>query len=392
MRSERNEAAGWSRPIGVAIAGLLIALGALIVVGALVPSLPIAGAIGTLIATILPGFVWLTLLIASLVVWTCAAGRTRKALLTLASLSSVGLLVPIWGIAQVARDNHVPLRFANLFGMPGNMATSPPDQVFTYARDQGDDLTARVFRPVGAPPADGWPILVYIHGGGWTAGSNTDRSPDWRWFANHGWLTVSIGYSLSSPKRHLWNRVIGQLGCALVWTQANARRMQGDPRRLALVGESAGGNLVLNLGYQAAAGEAPSICGGNVPIPTTVIADYPGVDLAAIHANSAPLIGGIVREMVTSYTGGSPSEVPWRYAKVASSTHVRRGSPRTLMFITESDKVVPPDSMRAFAARARRMGADMRVLDIPYGMHVFDAGGVGNAIFRETSLRFLEEK
>jgi hypothetical protein len=62
------------------------------------------------------------------------------------------------------------------------------------------------------------------------------------------------------------------------------------------------------------------------------------------------------------------------------------------MFLTESDKVVPPDSMRAFVVRAHRVGADIRVLDIPYGMHVFDAGGVGNAIFRETSLRFLDEE
>ena len=52
---------------------------------------------------------------------------------------------------------------------------------------------------------------MHIHGGGWIEGSNQQQSAEWRWYADRGWIVVSVGYSLSSDKRHLWNQVIGQL-------------------------------------------------------------------------------------------------------------------------------------------------------------------------------------
>ena len=80
--------------------------------------------------------------------------------------------------------------------------------------------------------------------------------------------------------------------------------------------------------------------------------------------------------MVTGYTGGTPEQFPQRYAAVASDSYIRAGAPRTLIFITESDHLVPVSSMQAFEKRAKAAGIDVRSVKIPYGGHVFDAAGI----------------
>ena len=378
--------------IGACLGVVLILAATLLVAGILVPALPYVGILGTALAASFPGYVWLALIVGSVMVWLGTPGRFRAIALSISALAAVGLVIPIWALSRTAGENGVKMTGAEFFGRPTFFGTSPADEFVTYTKDLGEALTARIYRPRGAAPAGGWPTLVYVHGGGWIAGTNEQRSPDWRWFTDQGWMVVSVAYSLSNERRHLWDRVTGQLGCALTWTAANIGKRGGNIDRLALLGDSAGGNLVLNVGYLASAKRAPSSCGGVVPTPRAVVAVYPGVDLVAIHRNSYPWIGDQVREMVTGYTGGTPEQFPQRYAAVASASYIRAGAPRTLIFITESDHLVPVSSMQAFEKRAKAAGIDVRSVKIPYGGHVFDAAGIGNAIFREASLRFLDEK
>ena len=232
---------------------------------------------------------------------------------------------------------------------------------------------------------------MYVHGGGWVSYSSAQRSADMRWFANQGLEVLSIDYSLSNKERHLWDRVIDQIGCALAWTDANIASRDGDPSRISLIGESAGGNLVINAGYLANAGKLESSCGGRVPHINAVSAMYPGVDLVAIHNNTYRPTGSNVRDMVTKYVGGSPQQFPERFAAVASATKITPAAPPTLLFITENDHLVPLESMRAFDAKARQAGVLVRTISVPYAEHGFDLTGIGNAIVRQVTLQFLSE-
>jgi acetyl esterase/lipase len=362
---------------------------ALFVLGAFFPSVPYVGLFGSLALSIFPGWVTLIALVVTILLWSWGRRAVWRAGGAISLAATLGGMFLLWGLAGVACKTSACPTVAQTFGLTNTLAQIEPDEVVLYARDQGDDLTLRIFRPTGPRPAGGWPVYFHIHGGGWIGGSNAEQSADMRWFADQGWLVISAGYSLSNEQRHLWDRVTAQLGCAMAWTHANIGERGGNINRLALRGNSAGGNLALNVSYLANASKLPSICGGTTPRVRSVTAVYPGIDLHAIYENPHALIGPEVRSMVTQYTGGSPQDFPERYAAVNTATHITSAAPPTLMIVSENDHLVPLESMRRFASQVRAAGVEIKTADIPFADHGFDLVGIGNEIARQAALQFI---
>ncbi|MFE6964714.1 carboxylesterase/lipase family protein [Agromyces sp. NPDC057679] len=127
---------------------------------------------------------------------------------------------------------------------------------------EGDStLNVNVFTPSPERPADGaegLPVLVWIHGGGYFAGSPASPWYDGRNFNRDGVVTVTISYRLGfdgfgwidgAPS----NRGIRDWLLALEWVQQNIAAFGGDPARVTIAGQSAGGGAVLTLlGMEAA--------------------------------------------------------------------------------------------------------------------------------------------
>ncbi|MCP9274706.1 alpha/beta hydrolase [Mycolicibacterium arenosum] len=270
-------------------------------------------------------------------------------------------------------------------------AGSVPDAQLAYSTFDGEPLNVSVYRP----PAGGGraPVLVYIHGGGWVAGARDAKSADMRWFADRGWLTITVDYSLSSADRHLWNVVQSQLGCALVWVANNAAAYGGDPTRLSLSGDSAGGNLAINTAYLRARDELQSSCGGDIPAVSAVTALYPAVDPADFYVNSDAILGDTSRGMAGAYTGGTPAEHPDRYAAIASATHLGPTAPPTLILVGAADHLVPVGATHRFVDAARRAGVDAQLVSVPYADHVFDArtGSIGQQAYRQLTATWLRD-
>jgi acetyl esterase len=241
-------------------------------------------------------------------------------------------------------------------------------------------------------PRQAAPVLLYIHGGGFSFGDRFESGTNLRWFADHGWLVLSIDYTLSSADRHLWDTSTSQVGCAMNWATANAARLGGDPARLSLVGSSAGGNLAINAAYLANAGRLESSCGGMVPRVAAVVALYPPVDLAAAWENREPGISDAARSFNANYLGGSPQQFPDRYRFVASATHINAAAPPTLVIFGVNDHLVPPSATDRFAEQARRSGIKMEVVRFPYGDHAFNLNqyGIGNQFYLGMTQQFLE--
>ena len=116
---------------------------------------------------------------------------------------------------------------------------------------EGDStLNVNVFTP--DPTASGMPVLVWIHGGGYFAGSPASPWYDGRNFNRDGVVTVSISYRLGfdgfgwiadAPS----NRGVRDWLLALEWVQQNIAAFGGDPGRVTIAGQSAGGGAVLTL-------------------------------------------------------------------------------------------------------------------------------------------------
>jgi para-nitrobenzyl esterase len=117
----------------------------------------------------------------------------------------------------------------------------------------GDDiLTLNVFTPRPSDDGEPLPVLVYIHGGGYVAGSPASPWYDGAAFNRDGVVTVTVSYRLGfdgfgwlpdAPA----NRGILDWLLALEWVRDTIGRFGGDPRRVTIAGQSAGGGAVMTL-------------------------------------------------------------------------------------------------------------------------------------------------
>lgn len=366
-----------------------IVLLALLVLGAYAPGIPGVGLVGSFLS----GYAAWTAVGAAaataLAGWAFARrrARARAAFTAVAALSTVGALVIVVRLLALGAEHDVAL---NPFAAAA--PESGPDAVVAYAQHEGQDLDVAIWVP-SAAAADGTaPIALFVHGGGWISGAATDNSDDKRWFADRGWLVLSVDYTLSSASRHLWDTSVRQVGCAMAWAAEHAAEHGGDPSRLAVLGDSAGGNLAINAAYQASAGTLEPSCPGEVPAVDAVAVVYPAVDPVGFHDNPDPIMGGTAREMTEHYTGGTPTEHPERYAAIASASHISSAAPTTLIVAPQHDHLVPPSGAEAFAAQARESGVEVELVRVPFADHVFDAAPLGGALARGVTEHWLRDR
>jgi len=123
-----------------------------------------------------------------------------------------------------------------------------------------DCLSVNVMTPAATPARRNRPVMVFIHGGGYSAGSSRDFSGDGAGFVGSGQVVyVSFNYRLgalgyldfsrySTPERPIESNLgLRDQVAALRWVHANIRAFGGDPGNVTVFGESAGGNAVTTL-------------------------------------------------------------------------------------------------------------------------------------------------
>ena len=116
-------------------------------------------------------------------------------------------------------------------------------------------LRARVYTSPEAPAQV--PVLVYLHGGGWVAGSTATHDPFCRFLSKLARVSiVSVDYRLAPE--HPYPAALEDTLTALDWVRENAPSWNGDARCVALGGDSAGGNLAAVAANRLAAHAGPS--------------------------------------------------------------------------------------------------------------------------------------
>ena len=119
----------------------------------------------------------------------------------------------------------------------------------------GGDLELRIYRP---SDQTGLAICVYLHGGGFVIGSLDTHDPLCRRLANRsGAIIVSVNYRLAPE--HRYPAGVEDASAALDWVAANAAALGGDAKRLAVSGDSAGGNLAAVAAHRAVDAGGPAL-------------------------------------------------------------------------------------------------------------------------------------
>ncbi|KZT30547.1 hypothetical protein NEOLEDRAFT_16653 [Neolentinus lepideus HHB14362 ss-1] len=129
--------------------------------------------------------------------------------------------------------------------VPGN---TPPVQVGSVRdmRVTAGGCMARVFTPEGSTPEDGWPVLLYFHGGGWTLGNvNSENSK-----CSQLCKVVSVDYRLAPENPY--PAAVEDAVESLQWLYVNGPTdLTVDVKRIAVGGSSSGGNLAAILALKA---------------------------------------------------------------------------------------------------------------------------------------------
>jgi acetyl esterase len=249
-------------------------------------------------------------------------------------------------LMQAMTSGGVPTDIPSLRKMMNEFApllNSDPPKVGAIHEDvlireiDGSRVTADVLVPDRAGPH---PVLVYLHGGGWVAGSpRTHRKLGLR-FAEAGYLVVNVDYRLApeAPFPGPFEDCV----FAVRWAAEHASRFGGVARRLAIGGDSAGGNLSAAVASHLA-GEPGD------PVIRAALLIYGCFDFEAL-ASSDPDVGtgdaarqrALRDAMIHAYLGKPPA--PERSATRAFAGP-RRGEAAAVVPVVGSDRC--PSSARS---------------------------------------------
>jgi arylformamidase len=113
----------------------------------------------------------------------------------------------------------------------------------SYVEGGGAQQKLDVYAPVGVKAA---PVILFVHGGEWTKGDKSEVNCKPKFFNDQGMVFVSINYRLSGTAKH--PAQVDDVAAAVRWVRDHAVEFGGDPRRLVLMGHSAGCHLVTLVG------------------------------------------------------------------------------------------------------------------------------------------------
>jgi acetyl esterase/lipase len=217
------------------------------------------------------------------------------------------------------------------------------------------------------------PIVITIHGGGWTRRSREDMDEVAKELVKKGFAVFNISYRLA-PK-HQFPEQVKDIRAAMRFLNDHAKDYGYDINRLALYGYSAGGHLAALVGMAGDLERGPK---DTVKVKAVVAGGTPA-DLTK-YENS---------ELVVKLMGGKYSEKPEAYKKASPIFYVNRGDPPIFLFHGKNDWIVEYQQMLDFERKLEEEGVGVETLTIPVMGHVAVFLYSGTAV--QKSIQFLQD-
>ena len=278
------------------------------------------------------------------------------------------LLMVSLSICAAGMQSHASTDIAWGVAMQHDYRLTPD---ITYLRASGVDLKLDVIaRPNDDNPA---PVLLYIHGGGWVAGSKDRMFLHFLPYLQLGMAVVNVGYRLGPTA--LAPAAVEDARCALRWVLNNAREYNLDTSRIVVSGHSAGGHLSLTTGMLPASAGLDRRCPARKE-------GAGRADTAPVEMSVAAIVNwfGItdVGDLVEG-TNAKTYAVAWKghqsnwaaiAERVSPLTWVRRGLPPVLTIHGDADSIVP-------YSHAERLHAALDAAEVDNQLYTISGGGHG---------------
>jgi acetyl esterase len=280
-------------------------------------------------------------------------------LLKLAELAGSGSAIDGKGVEQARQENR--------YGAEAATAHPPIPMARVEAVEipgPASALPARFYVPGGLPAEEAAPLLIYYHGGGWVIGDLDTHDGVCRFLAAAAGTTVlSVDYRLAPE--HPFPAAVEDSLAGFAWAAANGAELGIDPARIAVGGDSAGGNLA------AVVSMLSRDAGG--PIPAMQLLIYPATDTTGGQRSRELFAEGFL------LTRGDMGTFEAHYLPAG----VDRGDPRISILQAPDLSGLPPayvttagfdplrDEGEAYALRMREAGVRVALRRHPGLIHSF---------------------
>ncbi|MBO3080987.1 alpha/beta hydrolase [Mammaliicoccus sciuri] len=288
-------------------------------------------------------------------------GKMNIIILIMVIISFLATSFEFVNYKQAIRENGADINPFSSITAFGKM--SKPDEKIVYATKEREDLSVSVYKPEKKSKKKLKPVYVYIHGGGWSSSDSESNSNYHKIWRDEGYVSFSVNYRLAREDRPTWNKQIEDVNDAMKWIRDNAKKYGGDPDRIVLSGESAGGNLALVYGGKVSQGTLDG------PLPKALTVMYPAIDMKWTSENARFMTPFVLHGIVERYIGGSLENYPNRVRAIDPTTYVNKKLPPTLIIHGEKDTMVTIDGSRKYINELENLGVKNQFAEIPYSNH-----------------------
>lgn len=258
----------------------------------------------------------------------------------------------------------------------GRTVTQPDPQDVAEVRDLScpgphGTIPLRVYRPIGTAADEVLPALVYYHGGGWLLGDLDSHDVQCRHYANGAKCrVVSVDYRMAPEYR--FPAAVDDCAAATAWVFEHAKALGVDAKRVAVAGDSAGGNLAAVIALMARDGDLPAIA--------FQVLVYPVTDLAMAFGSyeritsGVPLTSKTMDWFINHYVPAVQDRANWRASPLRAADLA--GVAPALVLTASYDPLC--DEGVAYAERLEREG--VRVIHLHFSDQLHGFVGQGRII------------
>lgn len=236
------------------------------------------------------------------------------------------------------------------------------------------------------------PLIVWIHGGAWLAGSK-EGCPALR-FLSQGYAVASLNYRLSQEA--IFPAQIEDCKGAIRYLRANAAKNHIDPNRIGVWGSSAGGHLVALLGTSGDVKELEGKVGGNLEVSSRVqaVCDWFGpTDFMEIGKFPSNMKHNDPGSPESKLIGAAILENKDKCAKVNPITYIKKDNPPFLIMHGDADMTVPLNQSELLNDALKKAGVEVTFEVIKGAGHGFRGPEIDKSVtdFFEKHLKGVGE-